>query len=308
MRHTITAADVVLYDDWSPYETFTVVPYFAYFRRGKTMGMVEDLIDPQTEVNKRRSVFLHIVMTTANSGWMFQKGALSDEMKELLEAEGSRPGILVEYEREAAQAPQRIQPAVPPTALEKAEEHAIRDLEEVSGINRSAQGNVDRVQSGRAVLARQKQAIIGAEQYFDNFARTRELIGRKLLELVQRFYTEQRLIRTRGEDGKDQDTIINQRLGADMVLNDVTSGAYLVAVDEAPMADTFQDQQFQDLVTMAKDLGIPIPPEIIVDASNVPRKREIIKRLRGLQQAQEQQAQQQQPQPGAMPGAPPQQP
>src|SRR5262249_12079302 len=75
------------------------------------------------------------------------------------------------------------------------------------------------------------------------------------------------------------------RLGADMVLNDVTSGTYLVAVDEAPMADTFQDQQFQDLVTMAKDLGIPIPPDIIVDASNVPRKREIIKRIQGQQQA-----------------------
>src|SRR6185436_7609016 len=78
VRHTITAADVVLYDDWSPYETFTVVPYFAYFRRGKTMGMVEDLIDPQREVNKRRSVFLHIVMTTANSGWIHEEGALDE--------------------------------------------------------------------------------------------------------------------------------------------------------------------------------------------------------------------------------------
>jgi hypothetical protein len=57
IRHTVTAADVVLYDDWSPYETMTVVPYFAYFRRGKTMGMVEDLLDPQREVNKRRSGF-----------------------------------------------------------------------------------------------------------------------------------------------------------------------------------------------------------------------------------------------------------
>src|SRR5262249_39967768 len=113
VRHTITAADVVLYDDWSPYETFTVVPYFAYFRRGKTMGMVEDLLDPQREVNKRRSVFLHIVMTAANSGWIFPKGALSDEMKELLENEGAKPGIMVEYEREAQNAPQRIQPAVP---------------------------------------------------------------------------------------------------------------------------------------------------------------------------------------------------
>lgn len=280
IRHTITAADVVLYDDWSPYETMTVVPYFAYFRRGKTMGMVEDLIDPQREVNKRRSVFLHIVMTAANSGWIVERGALADDEREMLENEGARPGIVITHEKGFAP-PKRIEPAVTPVALSQAEEKAQRDLEDVSGINRSAQGNVDRVQSGRAVLARQKQAIIGAEQYFDNFARTRELVGRKVLEMVQRFYTEQRMIRVRGEDGKDQETIINQRLGTGAVLNDVTSGSYLVAVDEAPMADTFQDQQFQDIVTMVKDLGIPVPPEIIVEASSIPRKREIIKALQG---------------------------
>ena len=277
VRHTITAADVVLYDDWSPYETMTVVPYFAYFRRGKTMGMVEDLLDPQREVNKRRSVFLHIIMTTANSGWKFRKDSISDEVKELLEREGSKPGILIEHEDERG--PERLTPAVPPTALDKAEEKATRDLEEVSGINRSAQGNVDRVQSGRAVLARQKQAVIGAEQYFDNFARTRELVGRKILEMVQGFYTEQRIIRTTGDGGDDQETVINRRTGAGVVLNDVTSGTYLVAVDEAPMADTFQDQQFQDLVTMKKDLGLPIPDDVLIESSSVPYKQKIIKRL-----------------------------
>ena len=50
------------------------------------------------------------------------------------------------------------------------------------------------------------------------------------------------------------------------------------------MAATFEDAQFQDLVTMAKDLGLPIPADIMVEASNVPRKREIIKRMEAAQQ------------------------
>ena len=36
IRWTVTAADHVLYDEWSPYRTFTIVPYFPYFRYGYT--------------------------------------------------------------------------------------------------------------------------------------------------------------------------------------------------------------------------------------------------------------------------------
>ena len=41
--------------------------------------MVEDLIDPQMEINKRRSNMLHILTTMAHSGWMWEKGALDEE-------------------------------------------------------------------------------------------------------------------------------------------------------------------------------------------------------------------------------------
>jgi hypothetical protein len=68
IRWTVTADNVVLHDDWSPYKHFTIVPYFPYFRRGVTIGLVENLIDPQELLNKSESQNLHIVNTTANSG------------------------------------------------------------------------------------------------------------------------------------------------------------------------------------------------------------------------------------------------
>ena len=40
VRWCITADHVVLHDDWSPYKTFTIVPYFPYYRRGRPTGMV----------------------------------------------------------------------------------------------------------------------------------------------------------------------------------------------------------------------------------------------------------------------------
>ena len=44
VRWTVTADTVVLHDDWSPYDHFTLVPYFPYWRRGKPFGMVRNLI------------------------------------------------------------------------------------------------------------------------------------------------------------------------------------------------------------------------------------------------------------------------
>ena len=52
IRWTVVADNVVLHDDWSPYKHFTVIPYFPYFRRGRTIGLVENLIGPQEMLNK----------------------------------------------------------------------------------------------------------------------------------------------------------------------------------------------------------------------------------------------------------------
>lgn len=284
IRHTFSAADIVLFDDWLLDKTFTVIPYFPYFRRGKTRGFAEDLLDPQREINKRRSSFLHIVTTMANSGWHVEEGAMTEESEQQLEEEGSRPGIILKH-KQGRNKPERIQPALPPTAVEHAEKFATNDIKEISGINDSAMGNLDRVQSGRAIISRQRQAIVGAEEYFHNFARTRWLNARKRLELVQLYYTEERLIRVRGEDATAQpvDMFINQQTPEGRLVNNVAVGDYSIAIDEAPASSTFEDAEFDDMVTMVKDLGVPIPPDIIVDASNVGRKREIVDRLRMAQ-------------------------
>ena len=69
IRWTVVCLNTVLFDEWSPYKYFTIVPYFPFFRHGKTIGIVENLISSQDLLNKTSSQELHIVNTTANSGW-----------------------------------------------------------------------------------------------------------------------------------------------------------------------------------------------------------------------------------------------
>ena len=285
IRWTVTAADILLHDNWSPYRTLTVVPYFGYFRRGKTLGLVHDLRDPQREINKRRSAEIHIVGTSAASGWMYEMDALAPDQKELLRTHGSTPGVNIELASGGLPKIDRIEPPIPPVHMERLEKKGADDLKEISGINEAALGQDSRALSGKAIEARQRQAVIGIETYLDNMDRTRNLAGTKILELIQDHYTEQRFIRTMGDDGKPREMTINERTAAGAILNDIRTGKYTTTIDSTPATATFQQAQFEEALEML-ERGIPIPPDILVDLSTMPQKEEIKRRIQQQLEAQ----------------------
>lgn len=284
VRWTVMVGDIIVFDQWSPYKDYTILGYFPYFRRGQTLGMVNDLLDPQTEINKRRSSEIEIVGRTTNSGWLHHEQALDPDQEKLLDQFGSSPGIRIKWKGAPNQKPERINPSPPPMAMERLEDKARDDLRQISGINESALGELDRVQSGRAIEARQRQAVLAFQLYLDNFSRTTELKGRKFLRLVQDHYTEERMIRIKGEDGNFVTRYINQRSeiepGVFDIINNITLGKYVVAVDETPMSKTFQNAQFEEAMALIERIGPILGPAmattapLIVDMSTMPRKQE----------------------------------
>jgi hypothetical protein len=302
VRWTTLVGDIIVYDDWSPYDKYTIVPFFPYFRRGQTRGMIDDLIDPQKEKNKRRSNEIEIVGRTTNTGWLYHENALDPMQEAKLEKFGASPGIRLKWKGENSQKPERINPAPPPMAMERLEQKAEEDLRKISGINESTLGELDRVQSGRAIEARQRQAVMGFQLYMDNWSRTTEMKGRKVLNLVQKTYTEPRLIRIMGEDGKLVQTMINQRQAnpdaPDVIdrINDVTVGKYNVVVDETPMSASFRSAQFEEALAIIEKLGPSLGPNILalggmlIDMSSFPKKEEFKEQLgAAVQDAQQQQ-------------------
>ena len=261
VRWTTMVGDIVVFDNWGPYESFTITPFFPYFRRGQTRGMVEDLIDPQQEVNKRRSAQIDIVTRTAHSGWQYHTSGVSEEQKENIERNGATPGINIEWKGEPHMRPERIQPAAP-MAMERLETKGADDLKEISGINESALGNIDRVQSGRAIEARQRQSVISIQTYMDNMSRTKECLARKGLELIQNHYTEQRIFRSLGDDGKDKIVTINERRAAGEIVNDITNGRYSIVIDETPLSSSFISAQFDEMMQLAEKGILPMTPAV----------------------------------------------
>jgi hypothetical protein len=291
LQWTTQIGDVLIHDAPSIYESYTITPYFPYFRRGVSRGAVEDLIDPQNEKNKRRSAEIEIVSKSSNGGWSYHVDSLDPVQKQKLKNFGSSPGFQLEWKGENE--PKQLSPAAPPMVHERLEQKADDDIRKIAGINESALGELDRVQSGRAIEARQRQAVIAIQLYMDNFARSKGLLGSKHGEIFQGFYTEKRMFRVLGEDGKFARTIINEmqvdpNSGVKRILNDITVGKYMAVVDEQPLSATFASAQFEEMLTLLEKMGpalgpmIPAFGDLIIDMSTMPRKQEWIERLHAL--------------------------
>ena len=123
------------------------------------------------------------------------------------------------------------------------------------------------------------------------------------LELVQDFYTEQRVFELVHDDqpGRPPETLtINQPDGKGGLLNNVTRGRYDVVVATMPSRDTFNDVQFGEALNL-REVGVQIPDHHVLMYSNLVNKAEVaeeVKQLAGLgekspeQQAMDQQLQQ----------------
>jgi len=287
VRWTISADRTLLFDEWSPYETFTIVPFFPYFRRGHPVGMVRNLINPQEILNKTTSQQLHIVNTTANSGWIVESGSLANMTADDLAAKGSKSGIVIEV-NPSRTPPEKIKPNTVPTGIAAVGEGAQNSIYEISGINRAMVGQETSSVSGVALENRQKRGLLQLQPVFDNLARTRRMVGKKFIELIQKFYTDERVFMISDytqPHAEPQELTINQQPpeGAEDVTieNDLTLGKYSVAIGSMPARDVYSEEQFAEVLGL-RDAGIPIPDYRVVSYSNLDQKEEMAEELKQM--------------------------
>jgi len=285
IRWTVSTKDVILHDDWSPYDNFTVVPFFPYFRRGKTVGMIDNLIKTQEMLNKTYSQILHVINTTANSGWTVEENTLVNMEVEDLEERGGETGLVLEY-KAGRTAPQKIEPNQIPTGLKDMITSGVELIRLISGVSETFQGGKGPEVSGTAIQSRVQQAAVQLATPIDNLFRTRNMIGNILLKLIQSFYTTERTFLIAEDDYKPngegpQSITINQEdQDTGQIINDVTVGKYDVVVADVPTQITFQNSQFQQAIEMRK-YGIQIPDDEMVKMSTLARKNEIAKKMAG---------------------------
>ncbi len=277
---TTLVGDVVLQDIEDPFNGITDFPLvrycaeFIYSDKINIKGEVEDLIDPQMELNKRRSQALHILNTSANSGWIVEENALAPEERRKLETLGSKPGVIITVRSGKKGGIERITP-VPLSeghiALDKLAED---DIKKISGVNADLLGFApEKHESGIAMQLRQRQGLITTEQLFDNFEYTQRILGNLLLEFIRKtdILSEEEIFYIASKKNIEGTT--------PEVLKSRARGKYSVILVTKDSSPSVRLANFYAMLDAIK-AGIQIPEEMVIQASDFPFKEELLERIR----------------------------
>lgn len=284
---TISTENVVLYNDWSPFPWLTVLPYFPYFRRGKTRGMVDPAVSPQQVLNKAISQNIHIVNTTANSGWIVDENSLTNMTTDDLEDQGASTGLVMEV-MQGARDPRKIQPNQVPNGIDRLIDRALGTIKEVT-VPEAMRGEAGAEISGVAIQSRQFASQQQLAVPLDNLSLTRKMLAGRIDWMIANYYDAERIIRvidtdnTTGKEGT-QEIVINQHDGYGNYANDMTIGKYDVVVAEVPMQITYENSQFTQALEIRK-AGIAVPDWAVIKHSNLGDKGEILTEMRAPPQA-----------------------
>ena len=282
VRWIVTTSDALLLDKYSPYPFFTIVPYFPYFRRGQTAGMVDNAVGPQEALNKAISQFIHVNNTAANSGWLVEEDSLTNMDTDDLEERGAKSGLVIEYRKGATQ-PVKIQPNQLPQGIDRIIDRCTATLKE-NTVPDAARGLEGQEKSGVAIQSRQFAAQQQLAIVLDNLGRTRNMLARRILWMIQNFYDDERIFRITKQNpttGQQEDeelrvNVFDPKTGA--FLNDLTIGEYDVVISETPMQVTFENGQFEQAMRM-REGGVSIPDDVLIRNSNLAEKADLLQRM-----------------------------
>lgn len=287
IRWTVTADNVILHDDWSPYKHFTPIPYFPHFHHGRTIGLTENLLSSQELLNKTSSQELHIINTSANSGWMVKSGNLVNMELEDLAQTGAQTGLVLEVKE--IDGIEKIKPNATPQGMDRISYKAEEHMKSISGVSDSMQGFDREDVAAKAISAKRQSGQANLVRVLDNLERSDYFLARAVLDLVQEFYTEERIVHITGNDlvNSPETVAINQYDPAtDAIVNDLTLGEYGIIITSAPDRATLEDSQFEQALSL-RERGVAIPDDVLIENSRLQRRAEIVKQMQAAAQSPE---------------------
>jgi hypothetical protein len=197
---------------------------------------------------------------------------------EELEEKGAQTGLVLEVND--MDGVDKITPNAVPSGLDRVSYKAEEHIKTISGVSDSMQGFDREDVAAKAIQAKRQAGSTNLAKPLDNLTRSDFILARNVLDLVQNFYTEERILtithnRTTGES---EDFTVNQVTPEGEVINDLTLGEYGIVVTSVPHRESLEDSQFEQAVAL-KELGVQIPDSTLVESSRIMNKKELLKHL-----------------------------
>ena len=254
----------------------------AYVNRDNwRYGVVRDLIDPQDEINLRHRKAVHLLSVRQV---VAEQGAVQDVDKarqELAKPDGYlevAPGMRFDIQQtgdlSAGQA----------SLLQEA-----KAVFQTMGPNAALLGKQGSSASGRAIALSQQGGAMEVGAILDLHRDWRKRVYRAIWNRVKQFWTAEKWVRVTDDERNIRFVGLNRQVvtldpmtGQPMVTveNDVSQMFVDIVVEEGQDIATLHVEEFQALADLASK-GFPIPPDLLIEASNLRSKGKILERLRG---------------------------
>src|SRR3990167_1981312 len=242
-------------------------------REGNRYGAALQYLDVQDEINKRRSKALHLMSVRQI---MLERGAVEDVNK--ARAELARPDGVVEV------TPGMVFEVLKTGDMAAAQFNLLQEAKneiDAVGYNAANSGKEQKSMSGIALENRRLAGQTEIAPMFDVLKHLDVRVYRKVWNRIKHYWKEEKWIRVTDAPSNVRFVGINTKDPATgMMMNNVAEMDVDIIIDDAPDAVTVQEEEFVALSEMVKS-GIPIPPDAIIEASNLKNKDRILQRMRG---------------------------
>lgn len=303
-RAVITAVDI-LEDKETVWDSIPNVPMVGedldINGRSYVAGMVRDAKDPQRQFNYWETKCTEAIALAPSAPYKGYAEVIEDHEESWKNANRQAEGVLignaVVVEGQLLPLPVRETPNVDISGLAAMRQSAAANIEAVTGLNDATLGRMRPDESGKAVMARQKQGDITNLNYSDNAARTLRRVGRLILPALPKVYDLAQIMRIIAPDGTHSHVVtyvgkeqqaeamrIAKQNPAIKKIFDLSQGSYDVTISVGPSYQTKRQEAVASIMALiqAAPNVISIVGDLLVgnmDWNNAP---EIAKRMKKM--------------------------
>ena len=280
-----------LQDNLTPYDhdMFPFFPIFCYRRKrdGMPYGIIRDIRDPQSDLNKRRSKSLF--MLSAHRV-IIEKGAVDDPAK--FRDEMDRPDGIAEVNAGALTG-QRIH-VVEEQALAVAHLELARDdakfIQDIAGVTDENLGKKSNATSGKAIEARQLQGQTTSGIVFDNYFHSFQRQGECLVALIEQYWDQEKEFRITGDERQDEFISVNSKDEDGKPQNLMTRSKGDFIVSKQDFRESIRIAMMETLMTLITSLStagmgnvaLALLDMVVEMMDELPGKDEMVARIRKI--------------------------
>lgn len=262
-------------------DKYPFVPVFAYYEPElatyplRIQGVMRGLRDAQYLYNRRRVIELDILESQITSGYIYRPDDLVNPKDVFLQGQG-RGLAIKNTSRPMADSAQPIQPPQVPPSMIQLSELLAKEVSEISGVSEELLGMADDDKAGILSMLRQGANLTTLQILFDNLDAAQKLLGKLEIELMQRNWTPGKVSR-----------ILNEEPDAEFYNRAFSQ--YDCVVEDGLNTSTQRQMQFAQLLQL-REMQIPVPADILIEASTLQDKDKLVKALQAGEQQQAEQA------------------